>query len=149
MKKSKIFSGIAMLLFLLSGWAAEYHVTCRITAPDLKKVMICDGERFHRVGSDGICEFTLNTECEPFLYLYFPDEMEADGAFTKALKPGKNEFSFTLKKGFPYRMHSHSSTAAISSMIFSRNGESCAMTWRNSGTSSRNTNARSSPFPAT
>lgn len=89
MKKSKIFSGIAMLLFLLSGWAAEYHVTCRITAPDLKKVMICDGERFHRVGSDGICEFTLNTECEPFLYLYFPDEMEADGAFTKALKPGK------------------------------------------------------------
>ena len=95
MKKSKIFSGIAMLLFLLSGWAAEYHVTCRITAPDLKKVMICDGERFHRVGSDGICEFTLNTECEPFLYLYFPDEMEADGAFTKALKPGKNEFSFT------------------------------------------------------
>ncbi|HCG27727.1 MAG TPA: hypothetical protein DE060_06895 [Lentisphaeria bacterium] len=98
MKKSKIFSGIAMLLFLLSGWAAEYHVTCRITAPDLKKVMICDGERFHRVGSDGICEFTLNTECEPFLYLYFPDEMKADGAFTKALKPGKNEFSFTLKK---------------------------------------------------
>ena len=24
--------------------------------------------------------------------------MKADGAFTKALKPGKNEFSFTLKK---------------------------------------------------
>jgi outer membrane protein assembly factor BamB len=97
MKKSALFLALTLLLPSIFV-AAEYRVDCKVTTPDTRNVMLCDGERFYPVAADGSCKLEVSTGCEPFVYLRFPHDLRADGNTSIALKPGDNQIAFTLEK---------------------------------------------------
>ncbi|OQA84147.1 MAG: outer membrane biogenesis protein BamB [Lentisphaerae bacterium ADurb.Bin242] len=98
MKKILLFSGLFMMFFYSAVWAEEYRITCKVTAPETKNVLLCDGEKFYPVAADGSCNFTVTTDCEPFVYILFPDNMQTAGKSSFALTPGENRIAFQLEK---------------------------------------------------
>ncbi len=98
MKKIPLIPLLFMLAFVLPGLAEEYRVACKVTAPDMKNVLLCDGEKFYPVRPDGSCDFAFKTDCEPFAYILYPDDLRLKGNRSFALVPGENRIAFTLEK---------------------------------------------------
>lgn len=98
MKKIPLIPLLFMMLFFLPGLAEEYRIACKVTAPEMKNVLLCDGEKFYPVRPDGSCDFTFTTDCEPFVYILHPDYLRLTGKRSFALVPGENRIAFTLEK---------------------------------------------------
>ncbi|MBQ9089201.1 MAG: PQQ-binding-like beta-propeller repeat protein [Lentisphaeria bacterium] len=93
MKKLLLLSAMAAL-FTLSG--AEFRVRGKVTAPDVKSVAVCDGEKFYPVNKDGSFDFTFCYEGTGFVYLDHPSSLKPEGRWATALKPGENNVNFKL-----------------------------------------------------
>ena len=95
MKKLGVFLLFAAAVAL---GAAEFRVSGKISAPDVTSVAVCDGENFHPVNPDGSFDFTFQHDGTGFIYVDYPASLKAQGRWSAALKPGKNQVNFTLVK---------------------------------------------------
>ena len=86
----------AAAVFAAAG--AEFRVKGKVSAPDMKSVAVCDGEKFYPVAPDGSFDFTFNYEGTGFVYLDYPSTLKPQGKWSAALKPGENQVDFTLVK---------------------------------------------------
>ncbi len=87
---------LSLLAAVVSLSGAEFRVRGKVTAPDVKNVAVCDGEKFYPVKPDGSFDFTFKYEGTGFVYLDYPSTLKPEGRWSAALKPGDNKINFKL-----------------------------------------------------
>jgi len=95
-KKSLLLSALLAVIFAAAG--AEFRVRGKVSAPEVKNVAVCDGEKFYPVNPDGSFDFTFNYDGTGFIYLDYPSDLKPQGKWSAALTPGDNRVDFTLVK---------------------------------------------------
>ena len=95
-KKSLLLTALLAVIFAAAG--AEFRVRGKVSAPQVKNVAVCDGEKFYPVAPDGSFDFTFDYEGTGFIYLDYPSDLKPQGKWSAALTPGDNRVDFTLVK---------------------------------------------------